>query len=89
MNNTEVLKICKEERVRFLRLHFTDIMGNNKNVEVPVGQFEKALDGQIMFDGSSIEGFARLEESDMLLFPIPTPSGFFRGNKWSAGKWDG
>jgi glutamine synthetase len=69
MNSADILKICKEERVRFLRLHFTDIMGNNKNVEVPVGQFEKALDGQIMFDGSSIEGFARLEESDMLLVP--------------------
>jgi glutamine synthetase len=55
--------------VRFLRLQFTDIMGVNKNVEVPRSQFEKALDGQIMFDGSSIEGFVRIEESDMLLSP--------------------
>ena len=55
--------------MRFLRLQFTDILGVNKNVEVPSSQFEKALDGDIMFDGSSIEGFVRIEESDMLLVP--------------------
>ncbi len=53
----------------FLRLQFTDILGINKNVEVPRSQFDKALDGEIMFDGSSIEGFTRIEESDMLLVP--------------------
>jgi glutamine synthetase len=58
--------------VDFLRLQFTDILGVNKNVEVPPSQFEKALDGEIMFDGSSIEGFVRIEESDMLLKPDPT-----------------
>lgn len=71
MDASEVLKVCKEERVRFIRLQFTDIMGSNKNVEIPESQFEKALDGQIMFDGSSIEGFSRIEESDMLLHPDP------------------
>lgn len=65
----EILKIMKSEGVRFLRLQFTDILGINKNVELPVSQFEKALDGEIMFDGSSIEGFTRIEESDMLLKP--------------------
>ena len=65
----EVLSTCKEEGVRFLRLQFTDILGSNKNVEVPESQFEKALDGEIAFDGSSIEGFVRIEESDMLLRP--------------------
>ncbi len=69
MTREEILKICAEENVRFLRLQFTDIMGVNKNVEVPASQFEKALDGEIMFDGSSIDGFARIEESDMLLRP--------------------
>lgn len=69
MDKKDVMSILKEENVKYLRLQFTDIMGVNKNVEVPVSQFEKALDGQILFDGSSIEGFARIEESDMLLMP--------------------
>ncbi len=86
MNSQEVLKICREERVKFLRLHFTDIMGTNKNVEVPFGQFEKALDGQIMFDGSSIEGFSRLEESDMLLFPDPQTFRIFPWEQMERGK---
>ena len=65
----QVLKLANEFGVDFLRLQFTDITGVNKNVEVPRGQFEKALEGEIMFDGSSIEGFVRIEESDMLLKP--------------------
>jgi glutamine synthetase len=65
----DIQKILKEEDVKFLRLQFTDIMGMNKNVEVPTSQFEKALDGEVMFDGSSIQGFTRIEESDMLLKP--------------------
>ena len=71
MSNTanEIMARAKEDNVHFLRLQFTDIDGIIKNVEVPQSQFEKALDGQIMFDGSSIEGFTRIEESDMLLVP--------------------
>jgi glutamine synthetase len=65
----EILKICDKEKVEFLRLQFTDILGMAKNVEVPRKQFQKALDGEVMFDGSSIEGFVRIEESDMLLRP--------------------
>jgi glutamine synthetase len=65
----DVLQLAEKFDVDFLRLQFTDILGVNKNVEVPRSQFEKALDGQIMFDGSSIEGFVRIEESDMLLHP--------------------
>ena len=65
----DILAHAKEEKVHFLRLQFTDIDGIIKNVEVPESQFQKALDGQIMFDGSSIEGFTRIEESDMLLVP--------------------
>jgi len=64
-----VVERLKKDKVRFLRLQFTDIMGANKNVELPQGEFEKAIDGQILFDGSSVEGFARIEESDMLLKP--------------------
>ncbi len=69
MDKQEVLAICNEEKIRFLRLQFMDILGVNKNVEIPENQFEKALDGQVLFDGSSIEGFVRIEESDMLLKP--------------------
>jgi glutamine synthetase len=69
MDKKTILERCQAEGVRFLRLTFTDIDGIIKNVEVPASQFEKALDGQIMFDGSSIEGFTRIEESDMLLKP--------------------
>lgn len=69
MNRNKILQFLKKEKVAYLRLWFTDIMGHNKNVEVPASQFEKALDGEILFDGSSIEGFARIEESDMVLVP--------------------
>jgi glutamine synthetase len=69
VTRAEILKICKRDGVRFMRLQFSDIHGVNKNVEVPSSQFEKALDGEIMFDGSSIAGFTRIEESDMLLVP--------------------
>src|SRR2546429_606771 len=65
----ELLELCKKQEVNFLRLQFTDILGVNKNVEVAESQFEKALEGDIMFDGSSIEGFVRVEESDMVLKP--------------------
>jgi glutamine synthetase len=65
----DVLALMRALNVRFLRLQFTDILGVNKNVEIPASQFEKALAGDIMFDGSSIEGFVRIEESDMLLAP--------------------
>ena len=65
----DILELCKKQEVSFLRLQFTDILGVNKNVEVPESQFEKALEGDIMFDGSSIEGFVRIEESDMVLKP--------------------
>ena len=65
----EIMKSLKAEKINNMRLWFTDIMGQNKNVEVPASQFEKALDAQILFDGSSIEGFSRIEESDMMLSP--------------------
>lgn len=65
----DILRLAKEEGVRFLRLQFTDLLGIIKNVEIPVDQLPKALDNQMMFDGSSIEGFVRIEESDMYLYP--------------------
>ena len=68
-SKADILALAQRFGVDFLRLQFTDILGVNKNVEVPPSQFAKALDGEIMFDGSSIEGFVRIEESDMLLKP--------------------
>jgi len=68
-SSKDILDLAAANNVRFLRLQFTDILGINKNVEVPASQFEKALAGDMMFDGSSIEGFVRIEESDMLLAP--------------------
>src|SRR5690242_20792540 len=65
----DLLEVCKKQGIKFLRLQFTDILGVNKSVEVPESQFDKALEGDIMFDGSSIEGFVRIEESDMVLKP--------------------
>jgi glutamine synthetase len=66
---TSLLARVAREKVKFMRLQFTDILGVIKNVEVPDRQFEEALAGRIMFDGSSIEGFVRIEESDMYLKP--------------------
>ncbi|HEY0674164.1 MAG TPA: type I glutamate--ammonia ligase [Longimicrobiales bacterium] len=68
-SRSDLLELLRGQQVRFLRLQFSDIMGIIKNVEVPQSQFEKALAGDIMFDGSSIEGFVRVEESDMVLKP--------------------
>lgn len=65
----DIRKIVKDEDVKFLRLMFTDLFGTIKNVEVPIGQLDKLLDNKLMFDGSSIEGFVRIEESDMYLHP--------------------
>lgn len=65
----DITKIVKEEEIRFIRLQFTDIFGILKNVAITPSQLEKALGNGCMFDGSSIDGFARIEESDMYLYP--------------------
>ncbi|MCE4957191.1 type I glutamate--ammonia ligase [Macrococcoides caseolyticum] len=65
----DIKRFAEEQNVRYLRLQFTDILGTIKNVEIPISQLDKALDNEMMFDGSSIEGFVRIEESDMKLYP--------------------
>ncbi|MFA7675240.1 MAG: type I glutamate--ammonia ligase [Endomicrobiia bacterium] len=67
----DIIRIVKEEDVKFIRLQFTDIFGTLKNVAITSSQIEKAMDNKCMFDGSSIEGFTRIEESDMYLYPDP------------------
>ncbi|MCY9545661.1 type I glutamate--ammonia ligase [Lysinibacillus xylanilyticus] len=65
----DIKRLIEEKNVNFIRLQFTDILGTIKNVEIPVSQLDKALENKMMFDGSSIEGFVRIEESDMYLYP--------------------
>ena len=65
----DIMQMVEDEDVEFIRLQFTDIFGNMKNVAITSSQLEKALDNRCMFDGSSIEGFVRIEESDMYLHP--------------------
>lgn len=81
----DVLRKVKELNVYFIRLQFTDILGIIKNVDIPAEQLPKALDGQLMFDGSSIEGFVRIEESDMYLRPDPATFAVFPWNEKGAG----
>ena len=66
-----VLSACKENDVKFIRLWFTDILGGLKSFAITVEELHKALEVGIGFDGSSIEGFARIDESDMLARPDP------------------
>ncbi|MCI5625989.1 MAG: type I glutamate--ammonia ligase [Clostridiales bacterium] len=65
----DILRLIEEEDIQFIRMQFTDIFGQLKNVAITASQIEKALDNQIMMDGSSIEGFVRVEESDQYLWP--------------------
>lgn len=64
-----IIKKVKDEDIQFIRMQFTDIFGAMKNVAITPAQLEKAMDNKIMFDGSSIDGFVRIEESDMVLYP--------------------
>lgn len=65
----DIRRIIEEENVEFIRLQFTDVFGNLKNIAITASHLENALNNKCMFDGSSIDGFARIEESDMRLFP--------------------
>ncbi len=65
----DIIRIVEEEDVEFIRLQFTDMFGTLKNVAITSSQLERALNNECMFDGSSIEGYVRIEESDMYLYP--------------------
>jgi glutamine synthetase len=65
----DILRIAEEQQVNFINLQFTDILGTPKSVSITTSQLKKALDNRCMFDGSSIDGFVRIEESDMCLYP--------------------
>jgi len=80
LTKQDVLEKAREAGVEFIHLQFTDIFGILKNVAIPFDQLEKALDNELMFDGSSIEGFVRIEESDMYLRPDPNTFAVFPWN---------
>lgn len=65
----DIIRLVEEEDVEFIRLQFTDMLGNLKNIAVTASQLDKALNNECVFDGSAIEGFAKIEESDMYLYP--------------------
>ena len=77
-----VLREARARGVRFVSIQFTDILGVVKNVTIPFHQFESAIDHGVWFDGSSIEGFARIHESDMYLVPDLTTFGLV---PWDTG----
>ena len=64
-----VLKMAREHNVKFVELWFTDILGNLKSYAIPVSELEGAIDNGLGFDGSSVEGYARIDESDMMSVP--------------------
>ena len=72
-----VLRMAKEQDVKFIRLWFSDILGNLKSVAITVEELEEALEEGIGFDGSSILGFARIDESDMVAMPDPNTFAIF------------
>ena len=65
----DIIRLVRENDIEFIRMQFTDIFGQMKNVAITASQVEKAVNDQIMFDGSSIEGFTRIHESDQCLYP--------------------
>ena len=65
----DIIRMVREQDIKFIRMQFTDIFGQLKNVAITASQIEKAVNNQIMFDGSSIEGFTRIHESDQYLYP--------------------
>lgn len=69
MTRQEILDQIKDNDISYIRLQFTDMLGAIKAVEIPSNKIEDALNNKIMFDGSSIEGFVRIKEADMYLYP--------------------
>lgn len=80
LTKDDIKKSIKEHDVRYIRLQFTDMLGMSKNVEVPVSKIDKVLANEVTFDGSSIEGFVRIQEADMFLTPVL--------NTWMIMAWE-
>src|SRR3970040_1224771 len=69
MDVKELMSRVKEDEVKFISLQFTDVIGAVKSVDIPVNRLSEAVEQGVWFDGSSVEGFARIQESDMRLVP--------------------
>ena len=69
LTKEDIVRMVNEDDIRFIRMQFTDIFGQLKNVAITASQIEKAVNNQIAIDGSSIEGFVRIQESDQYLYP--------------------
>ncbi len=82
------MNLVEEEDVEFIRLQFTDMFGCLKNMAITSSQLLKALDNKCMFDGSAIEGFVKIEESDLFLYPDLSTLEIFPGDR-SRERWHG
>jgi len=82
MKETKILEIAKREKVQFVQIQFMDLLGFVKTVTIPTTKLERALDEGVVFDGSSVVGYATIEESDMRAHPVPET---FRVFPWTSG----
>ena len=82
-NKEEIVSFCQENRVKFIRLWFTNVLGSLKSFAIPIEELENAFQEGIGFDGSSIKGFARIDESDMIALPDPAT---FQILPWRSGE---
>ena len=80
-----VLRTVEERGIRFVQLWFTDVLGTPKTFSITPAELENALDEGMTFDGSAIDGFSRVQESDVLARPTPTPSSSCPG--MDTGRW--
>jgi len=83
----EILKKIEEEKVRFIDLEFTDIYGALKSIEIPAESLEDAIKNGVLFDGSSIKGFARIKDSDMNLMPDLSTFSIIPGEENKTGRF--
>jgi len=81
-----VLRTVEERGIRLVRLWFTDVLGNLKSFAISPAEMENALNDGMSFDGSAIDGFSRVQESDVLALPTQTPLKFCRGSTLKAPK---
>ena len=86
MDKRELIERCRENDVKFVRLQFTELYGQLKNISIPAEELEKALDNELMFDGSSIRGFKRIEKSDMYFHPDPSTFQVLPWGERASGK---